>query len=188
MDGNTLQEVTSFKYLGAPLFNDGTCTVEIRINLASAMTSMARLNRIWRCNTISFASKFKLYVPLVTSLLLYECETWTLLADSEKGSRLSKPSTSSTRPTTGVRSKISILVGSQEPLLAAVKTETCMVRECHKLRQPLKNYPSRHHRGWATPKSAGKMLERQHRRMDIPVHARTAHTGLLQKRLEEELC
>ena len=45
---------------------------------------MARVNRIWRCNTISFASKFKLYKSLVTSTLLYDCETWSLLADSEK--------------------------------------------------------------------------------------------------------
>ena len=51
---------------------------------SSAMAAMARLNRIWRCKTISFASKFKLYKSLVTSILLYGCETWTLLADSEK--------------------------------------------------------------------------------------------------------
>ena len=44
--------------------------------------------------TISFASKFKLYKSLVTSILLYGCETWTLLADcgKKKGSRPSKPS------------------------------------------------------------------------------------------------
>ena len=57
------------------------------------MAAMVRLNRIWRYNTISFASKFKLYKSLVTSTLHYGCETWTLLALSEKkGSRLSKPS------------------------------------------------------------------------------------------------
>ena len=70
--------------------------------------------RIWRFNTISFASKFKLYKSLVTSILIYGCETWTLLADSEKGSKLSKPSargnfsaspTWSTRPTTVCRAR-----------------------------------------------------------------------------------
>ena len=45
---------------------------------------MTTLNRIWRCNTISFASKFKLYKSPVTSILLYGYKTWTLLADSEK--------------------------------------------------------------------------------------------------------
>ena len=54
MNGQKLEEVTSFKYLGTTLCKDGTCSAEVRI--ASAM---ARLNRIWRCNTISFARKFK---------------------------------------------------------------------------------------------------------------------------------
>ena len=55
--------------------------MEVRIRVALAIAAMARPNRIWRCNTISFASKFKLYKTLVTSILLYGCETWTLLAD-----------------------------------------------------------------------------------------------------------
>ena len=46
------------------------------------MAAMSRLNRIWRCNTIRFASKLKLYNSLVAFMLLYGHETWTLLADS----------------------------------------------------------------------------------------------------------
>ena len=37
------------------------------------------------------------------------------------------------------------------------------------------------------PWSAEEMLDGQHRRMDIPAKARTAHKGLLQKTLEEAL-
>ena len=74
----------SFKYLGAALCKDGTFSAEIHIRIASAMAAMARLNRIWQCNTISFASKFKLYKLPVAFILLYGCETWTLIADSEK--------------------------------------------------------------------------------------------------------
>ena len=81
MDSQKLEKVTSFKYLGATLCKDGTCSAEIRIRIASAMT---KLNRIWRRNTISFASEFQLCQSLVTSVFLYGCETWTLLADSEK--------------------------------------------------------------------------------------------------------
>ena len=72
MNGQMLEEVTGLKYLGATLCKDGICSAEI-IRIASAMAAMARLNRIWRCNTISFASKFKLYKTLVTSILLYGC-------------------------------------------------------------------------------------------------------------------
>ena len=48
MNDQKLSEVTSFKCLGATLFKDGTCSAEVRIRIASAMVTMARLNRIWR--------------------------------------------------------------------------------------------------------------------------------------------
>ena len=70
MNGQKLEEVTSFKYLGATLCKDGTCSAEICIRIASAVAAMARLNRILQCNTISFTSKFKLYMSPVTSILL----------------------------------------------------------------------------------------------------------------------
>ena len=50
------------------------------------------------------------------------------------------------------------------------------------------NHPSGYLGGWARPWSAEEMLDGQHQRVDIPVHARSAHNGLLQKRLEEDLC
>ena len=84
MNGQKLQEVTSFKYLGTTLCKDGTCSAKVRTRVASAMAAVARLNRIWRCSTISFASKFKLYKSLVTSILLYGCETWTMFFDWRK--------------------------------------------------------------------------------------------------------
>ena len=84
MNGNKLEEVTSVKYLGAILYKDGTCSAEVHIRIASAMAAMAGQNRIWWCNTIGFVSKFKLYKSLVASIFLCGCETWTLLADSEK--------------------------------------------------------------------------------------------------------
>ena len=46
MNGQKLEEVTSFQYLGATLYKDGTCSAEVRIRIASAMAAMARLNRI----------------------------------------------------------------------------------------------------------------------------------------------
>ena len=38
------------------------------------------------------------------------------------------------------------------------------------------------------PWLAEEMLVEQHQRGDIPAHARTAHNGLLQERLVEDLC
>ena len=57
----------------ATLYKDGTGSAEIRIRIALAKAAMVILNRIWWCNTISFASKFKLYKSHVISVLLYGC-------------------------------------------------------------------------------------------------------------------
>ena len=46
---------------------------------------------------------------------------------------------------------------------------------------------SGHLGGWVTPWSAEETLD-GHQRVDIPAHARTARSGLLQKTREENLC
>ena len=69
-NGQRLNETASFKCLGAALCEEGTCSAEIRIRIASETAAMARVNRIWRCSTISFTSKFKFYKSLVTSILI----------------------------------------------------------------------------------------------------------------------
>ena len=51
-----------------------------------------------------------------------------------------------------------------------------------------KKNPSGYLGGWVTPWLAEEMPDEQHQRVDIPAHARTAHKGLLQKSLEEDLC
>ena len=72
----------------------------------------------------------RVILPRVTSILLYGCETWTLLADSEE--RIQAFETKCKRKLLRVhylehktndwmRSEINILVGPHEPLLAPVK-------------------------------------------------------------------
>ena len=90
---------------------------------------MARLTRVWKSN-ISFQTKFKLYKSLVISILLYGCETWTLLAETER--RIQAFETKSLRKflpisywehktNEYVQNKVKSLVGWQEPLLSTVK-------------------------------------------------------------------
>ena len=63
-----------------------------------------------------------------------------------------------------------------------------MVQACHTPQQPLQNHPLGHLGGWAMLWLAEEMLDGQHQRVDIPTNAKTAHKGLLQKNLEEDLC
>ena len=162
------------------------------------MAAMARLRGIRRWNTISFASKFKLHKSLVTSILVYGCEAWALFAHSEEKiqafetkcpRKFLRISYMEHKTNDWVRKKINFLVNALDTRVEnCQETETRMVRACHTPRQPLQNHPSGHFGGWATPWSAEEMLDGQHQRVDIPAHARFAHKGLLQKRLEEDLC
>jgi len=130
MNGKKLEEVDSFKYLGATLTKDGTSTSEIRIRLATSAAALAKLDRIWKSKNISFTTKYKLYKSLVVSILLYGCETWTLTAESERKvqafeskahRKLLRIAYTEHKTNEYVRNQIHLLVGQQEPLLATVK-------------------------------------------------------------------
>ena len=90
---------------------------------------MARLNRIWQCNTISLANKLFLNKSLVTSILLYGCKTWNLLADSEKRIQAIKTkclrslciSCLEHKTNDWVQSETNFLVGPQEHLATVKK-------------------------------------------------------------------
>ena len=78
-------------------------------------------------------------------------------------------------------------MGPQEPLLATVKRGNMhALGMLHATTVSPK--PSGHLGGWTLLWSAKEMFDEQHQRVDIPAHARTAHMGLLQKRLAEDLC
>ena len=129
MNEEPLEQVDNFKYLGASLSKDGICTAEVLILIARATASMASLQKIWRSNT-SFKTKYKLYHSLVLSTLLYGCETWTLMADTEKRiqafemkcmRKLLRISYLERKTNEFVRACLQSFIGPREPLLATVK-------------------------------------------------------------------
>ena len=64
------------------LIENGTIKKDILIRLTAAMV---RLDKIWKSRQIKFNLKYKLYKCQVLSILLYGCETWTLLEDLKRG-------------------------------------------------------------------------------------------------------
>ena len=130
MNGKQLEEVDAFKYLGATLTKDSRSTTEIKIRLAMATSAMAKLSKIWKSNDISFPTKMKLYKSLVLSILLYGCESWTLMAETTKRvqtfetkcfRRLLRISWKDHKMNKFVWDQVTRLAGPQEPLLAVVK-------------------------------------------------------------------
>ena len=81
-----LGTVTSFKYLGALVSDDGS-KPGVLSKIAQATAAPTKLKPIWRENNISFGSKVKLMRSLVISIFLYACESWTLTAELEKGTQ-----------------------------------------------------------------------------------------------------
>ena len=70
--GQKFGTVTSFKYLGAVVSDDGSKT-EVLSRITQATGALTKLKPIWRDNNISLGSKVKLMRSLVISLFLYTC-------------------------------------------------------------------------------------------------------------------
>ena len=72
--GQKLGTVTSFKYLGAVVSDDGS-KPEVLSRIAQATAALTKLKPIWRDNNISLGSKVKLMRSLVISIFMYACES-----------------------------------------------------------------------------------------------------------------
>ena len=78
-----LETVTSFKYLGSLITDEGS-KPEILSRIAQATAALTKLKPVWIDKSISLSSKIRLMRSLVTSILLYACESWTLTAGLQR--------------------------------------------------------------------------------------------------------
>ena len=69
-----LETVTSFKYLGSVITNEGS-KPEILSRIAETTSASTRLKLVWNDRCISLSSKIRLMRSLVTSIFLYACES-----------------------------------------------------------------------------------------------------------------
>jgi hypothetical protein len=71
--------VKKFKYLGSIITPDLSATADIDNRIKSASAAFARLRHIFRNRAISLQTKGIIYGAILTSILLYGCETWNIL-------------------------------------------------------------------------------------------------------------
>ena len=79
IDGELVEFVPSFTYLGSIISADGSIEAEITSRIGKAAGAMKRLyNALWKRRCISRQTKPRMYRALVSSVLLYGSETWNL--------------------------------------------------------------------------------------------------------------
>ena len=75
VNGQKLETVTSFKYLGSGVTDEGS-KPEILSRIVQTTAALTRLKTVWNNRSISLSSKIQLMRSLVTAIFLYACESW----------------------------------------------------------------------------------------------------------------
>ena len=80
----SLEQVSSFVYLGATFKEDGICPPEIRKRLAMGRSVMQSLSKIWKSKQVTGYTKVRLVTALVWSVATYGSEGWIIHKAEEK--------------------------------------------------------------------------------------------------------
>ena len=83
MNGQKLETVTRFKYLGSVITDEGS-KPEILSRIAQTTIALTKLKPVWNYRSISLSSKVRLVRSFVTFIFLYACESWTLTAEHQR--------------------------------------------------------------------------------------------------------
>ena len=79
IDGETMETVADFIFLGSKITKDGDCTHEIKGCLLLGRKVMTNLDSILKSRDISLPTKVRLVKAMVSPVvILYGCESWTI--------------------------------------------------------------------------------------------------------------
>ena len=78
IDGETMETVTDFIFLGSKITTDGDCSHEIKRHLFLGIKIMTNLDRIFKSREITLPTKVCLVKAMVFPGVMYECESWTV--------------------------------------------------------------------------------------------------------------
>ena len=78
IDGETMETVTDFIFLGSGITADGDCSHEIKRFLLLGSKAMTNLDRILKSRDITFLTKAHLVNAVVFPVVMYGCESWPI--------------------------------------------------------------------------------------------------------------
>ena len=78
LDGETMETVTEFIFLGSKITADGDCSHEIKRCLLPGRKVMINLDSILKSRDITLPAKIHLVKAMVFPVVMYGCESWTI--------------------------------------------------------------------------------------------------------------
>ena len=78
IDGETVQTVSDFIFLGSKITADGDCSHEIKSCLLFRRKVMTNLDSIFKSRDITLPIKIHLVKAMIFPVVMYGCESWTV--------------------------------------------------------------------------------------------------------------
>ena len=78
IDGETLEALADFIFLGSKITADGDCSHEIKRRLLLGRKVMTNLDSILKSREITLSTKACLVKAMVSPVVMYGCESWTI--------------------------------------------------------------------------------------------------------------
>ena len=75
MDGEKLEAVTDFIFLGSKITVDGDCSYEIKRHLFLGRKAMTNLDSVLKSKDITLPAKVRLVKAMVFPVVMYGCES-----------------------------------------------------------------------------------------------------------------
>ena len=78
MDGETVETVLDFIFLGFKITADGDCSHEIKRHLLLGRKVLTNLDSILKSRDFTLPTKVRLVKAMVFPVVVYGCESWTV--------------------------------------------------------------------------------------------------------------
>ena len=78
IDGETMEIVTDFIYLGSKITADGDCSHEIKRHLLLGRKAMTNLDSVLKSRNLTLPTKVWIVEAMVFLIVMYGCERWTI--------------------------------------------------------------------------------------------------------------
>ena len=84
IDGETMETVTDFIFLGSKITADADCSHEVKRRLLFGRKAMTNLDSVLKSRDITLPTKVHLVKTTVFPVVMYGCESWTIKLSAEE--------------------------------------------------------------------------------------------------------